>query len=128
MILQGDPAAGYPGVKGFFDWLERKKYSLHVRVFLSRYRGYALCPDCRGTRLRAEARAVRLSGKSITEVCAMTVAQARSFFDHLELSEEQATIADKILEEIRQRLRFLDEVGLDYLTLDRLASTLSGGE
>jgi len=127
-IVEGDPKSGYIGVKGFFQWLERKKYKLHVRVFLSRYRGYALCPECRGTRLRAEARAVRLSGKSITEVCAMTVAEARQFMDSLELSAEQAAIADKILEEIRQRLLFLDEVGLDYLTLDRLASTLSGGE
>ena len=99
-----------------------------MRVFLSRYRGYALCPECHGARLRAEARAVRVSGKSITEVCAMTVAQARQFMDSLELSVEQAAIADKILEEIRQRLLFLDEVGLDYLSLDRLASTLSGGE
>ena len=127
-VMQGEARSGYSGVNGFFAWLERKKYKLHVRVFLSRYRGYATCPDCRGTRLRAEARAVRVSGKSITEVCAMTVVQARKFFDQLELSEEQAAIADKILEEIRQRLRFLDEVGLDYLTLDRLASTLSGGE
>jgi excinuclease ABC subunit A len=128
MIIEGDAKTGYFGVNGFFQWLERKKYKLHVRVFLSRYRGYALCPDCGGTRLRAEARAVRLSGKSITEVCAMTVAQARQFMDSLELSAEQAAIADKILEEIRQRLLFLDEVGLDYLSLDRLSSTLSGGE
>ncbi len=128
LILQGDAEAGFPGVKGFFDWLERKKYKLHVRVFLSRYRGYATCPDCQGTRLREEARAVRIEGKPITEVCAMTVTQARAFFNSLRLSEAQAKIADKILEEIRQRLRFLDEVGLDYLTLDRLTSTLAGGE
>jgi len=128
LILQGDPQAGFPGVKGFFDWLERKKYKLHVRVFLSRYRGYATCPDCGGTRLREEARAVRIEGKPITEVCGMTVTQARPFFDGLKLTESQAQVADKILEEIRQRLRFLDEVGLDYLTLDRLTSTLAGGE
>jgi excinuclease ABC subunit A len=127
-IIEGDAKSDYVGVNGFFQWLERKKYKLHVRVFLSRYRGYALCPDCNGSRLRAEARAVRVSGKSITEVCAMTVAQARQFMDSLELSAEQAAIADKILEEIRQRLLFLDEVGLDYLSLDRLSSTLSGGE
>jgi excinuclease ABC subunit A len=127
-VIEGDPKSDYFGVNGFFKWLERKKYKLHVRVFLSRYRGYALCPECHGTRLRPEARAVRLSGKSITEVCAMTVTQARQFVDSLELSAEQAAIAEKILEEIRQRLLFLDEVGLDYLTLDRLASTLSGGE
>jgi excinuclease ABC subunit A len=128
LIIEGDPKSEYSGVNGFFAWLERKKYKLHVRVFLSRYRGYAVCPECHGARLRAEARAVRVSGKSITEVCAMTVAQARQFVDHLELSVEQAAIADKILEEIRQRLLFLDEVGLEYLSLDRLASTLSGGE
>lgn len=128
LVIEGDPKSKYPGINGFFKWLERKKYKLHVRVFLSRYRGYAVCPECHGTRLRPEARAVRLSGKSITEVCAMTVTQGRQFIDALELSIEQAAIADKILEEIRQRLRFLDEVGLDYLSLDRLASTLSGGE
>ena len=128
LVLQGDPQAGFPGVKGFFGWLERKKYKLHVRVFLSRYRGYATCPDCGGTRLREEARAVRIEGKPITEVCGMTVTQARPFFDGLKLTESQAQVADKILEEIRQRLRFLDEVGLDYLTLDRLTSTLAGGE
>jgi excinuclease ABC subunit A len=128
LVIESEPNSDYVGVNGFFQWLERKKYKLHVRVFLSRYRGYALCPDCGGARLRAEARAVRVSGKSITEVCAMTVAQARQFMDNLELGEEQAAIADKILEEIRQRLLFLDEVGLDYLSLDRLSSTLSGGE
>ncbi len=127
-VIEGDAKSGYVGVNGFFQWLERKKYKLHVRVFLSRYRGYALCPDCNGSRLRAEARAVRVSGKSITEVCSMTVAQARKFVENLELSEEQAAIAEKILEEVRQRLLFLDEVGLDYLSLDRLSSTLSGGE
>ena len=128
LILKGDPQAGFPGVKGFFEWLERKKYKLHVRVFLSRYRGYATCPECQGARLREEARAVRIEGKPITEVCGMTVVEARAFFASLQLSDAKAQIADKILEEIRQRLRFLDEVGLDYLTLDRLTSTLSGGE
>jgi len=128
LVIEGEPKSGYHGINGFFKWLERKKYRLHVRVFLSRYRGYAICPDCHGTRLRVEARAVRLSGKSITEVCAMTVTEARQFVENLELSAEQAAIAEKILEEIRQRLRFLDEVGLEYLSLDRLSSTLSGGE
>jgi excinuclease ABC subunit A len=128
LIVEGDTSASFPGVNGFFAWLERKKYKLHVRVFLSRYRGYATCPECGGTRLRAEARAVRIAGKSITEACGMTVAQALQFFTTLELGTEQAAIADRILEEIRQRLRFLNEVGLEYLTLDRLTSTLSGGE
>ena len=127
-IIEGDFKEKFAGVKGFFAWLERKKYKLHVRVFLSRYRGYATCPDCHGTRLRQEARAVRVAGKSITEACEMTVAEARKFFSSLELSAGEGVIAGKVLEEIQQRLRFLDEVGLDYLTLDRLTSTLSGGE
>jgi excinuclease ABC subunit A len=128
LILEGDPENKFDGVKGFFAWLERKKYKLHVRVFLSRYRGYATCPECGGTRLRAEARAVRITGQSITDLCKLTVKEARKFFAGLKLTEAQTKIADKILEEIRTRLQFLDEVGLDYLTLDRLTSTLSGGE
>ncbi len=116
------------GVRGFFQHLERKKYKLHVRVFLSRYRGYSKCGECRGTRLRSEARQVRIAGHDICQVAAMTVEQAAQFFWGLELPREQAEIADKILEEIRDRLRFLNEVGLEYLTLDRLSSTLSGGE
>jgi excinuclease ABC subunit A len=128
LILEGDPENDYQGIKGFFNWLERKKYKLHVRVFLSRFRGYATCPECGGTRLRAEARAVRVAGKAITEVCKLTVKEARAFFSTLQLSEGHLKIADRILEEIRTRLQFLDEVGLDYLTLDRLTSTLSGGE
>jgi len=128
LILEGDPENDYDGVKGFFNWLERKKYKLHVRVFLSRYRGYATCPECDGTRLRPEARAVRVAGKSITEICKFTVKEARAFVAGLQLTEAQSKIADKILEEVRSRLQFLDEVGLDYLSLDRLTSTLSGGE
>jgi excinuclease ABC subunit A len=127
-ILEGDPNKGFTGVKGFFAWLQRKKYKLHVRVFLSRFRGYTKCPDCGGTRLRPEARAVKIAGRSITQVCQLTVKEARPFFDGLKLSAAEAQIADKVLEETQQRLRFLDEVGLDYLTLDRLTSTLSGGE
>jgi excinuclease ABC subunit A len=128
LILEGDPENKYEGVKGFFTWLERKKYKLHVRVFLSRYRGYATCPECSGTRLRAEARAVRITGRSITDLCKLTVKEARKFFTELQLTESHAKVADKILHEIRTRLQFLDEVGLDYLTLERLTSTLSGGE
>ena len=127
-ILEGDPDDEFVGIKGFFAWLERKKYKLHVRVFLSRFRGYATCPDCNGTRLRAEARAVKIAGRSITEVGQMTVKEARPFFASLRLSAAEAQISDKVLEEIQGRLQFLDEVGLDYLTLDRLTSTLSGGE
>jgi excinuclease ABC subunit A len=115
-------------IRRFFDHLETKKYKLHVRVFLSRYRGYALCPDCRGARLRKEALYVRVGAKNLAEVVRMNIAEAQQFFDALELSPEESAIAEKILVEIRQRLKFLNDVGLDYLTLDRLASTLSGGE
>ena len=118
----------YPGIRGFFAALERKKYKLHVRVFLSKYRGYALCPDCNGQRLRAEARAVLIDNKNICEVSSLTITAAEAFFDNLELTPAQTEIAGKILEEVRQRIHFLIEVGLDYLTLDRLSSTLSGGE
>jgi excinuclease ABC subunit A len=115
-------------IRRFFDHLETKKYKLHVRVFLSRYRGYALCPECKGARLRKEALYVRVGGKNLAEVVRMNIAEAQQFFDTLELSPEETAIADKILVEIRQRLKFLNDVGLEYLTLDRLASTLSGGE
>ena len=118
----------FPGIRGFFAALERKKYKLHVRVFLSKYRGYALCPDCRGQRLRAEARAVLINNQNICEVSALTITAAQQFFDNLQLSPSQLEIAGKILEEVRQRIHFLHQVGLDYLTLDRLSSTLSGGE
>src|SRR6202035_5711428 len=118
----------YDGIRGFFRWLERKKYKVHVRVFLSRYRGYLVCPDCGGTRLRREARDVRSAGRTIDQVSSLTVLGAETFFGGLQLTEKEAAIADKVLKEIRRRLLFLSDVGLDYLTLDRLSSTLSGGE
>ncbi|HYP53162.1 MAG TPA: excinuclease ABC subunit UvrA, partial [Pyrinomonadaceae bacterium] len=118
----------WAGVRGFFAWLETKKYKLHVRVFLSKYRGYALCPDCGGGRLRQEARDVKVGARTLPEVCSLSIKEAAEFFEHLGLTPEQTAIADKVLLEIRRRLRFLVDVGLDYLTLDRLASTLSGGE
>jgi excinuclease ABC subunit A len=120
--------SGFSGVRGFFDWLETKKYKLHVRVFLARYRGYTLCPDCGGGRLRQEARDVLVGARTLPQVCALSIKDAELFFDELQLTEEQTAIADKVLFEIRRRLKFLVDVGLDYLTLDRLASTLSGGE
>ena len=123
-----DGKGTFPGIRGFFADLDRKKYKLHVRVFLSKFRGYATCPDCRGQRLRAEARAVLLSNKNICEASALTITAARRFFEALELSPAQTEVAGKILEEVRQRIHFLEQVGLDYLTLDRLSSTLSGGE
>ena len=119
---------GYDGIRGFFRWLERKKYKVHVRVFLSRYRGYLPCPDCGGARLRQDARDVRIAGRTIDAVSALTVRAAQEFFSGLQLSEKEAAVADKVLREIRRRLSFLSNVGLEYLTVDRLSSTLSGGE
>jgi len=126
LVLNGE--GKFLGVRGFFNHLERKKYKLHVRVFLSRYRGYSTCSDCNGSRLRMEARQVKIQGRNLCEVCSLTVEDALKFFDEVALSPAEAEIADKLLQEIRERLRFLNDVGLDYLTLDRLSSTLSGGE
>jgi excinuclease ABC subunit A len=126
LVIEG--GEDFEGVRGFFRRLERKKYKVHVRVFLSRYRGYLTCPECNGTRLRREARDVRVGDRTIDDVCGLTVKVAGSFFDALALGEKDAAVAEKILHEIRRRLGFLTDVGLDYLTLDRLSSTLSGGE
>jgi excinuclease ABC subunit A len=126
LLVEGE--GRFLGVRGFFKYLERKKYKLHVRVFLSRYRGYSVCSICNGARLRVEARQVKINGKNICDVCCMTVEAASKFFEALELTDQEKGIAERLLLEIRERLRFLNEVGLEYLTLDRLASTLSGGE
>ncbi len=125
-IIYGDE--GWRGLKGFFQWLETKKYKLHVRVFLAKYRGYTKCPDCEGLRLRQAARDVKIGGRSLPEIVEMSIAVAHEFFEKLEMDTERAQIADKLLLEIRRRIRFLVDVGLDYLTLSRLAATLSGGE
>ena len=129
-LLDGNST--YAGIHGFFSFMETKKYKLHVRVMLSKYRGYAACPECKGQRLRAEARAVRIgkngTEKNICDAAALTISDAHAFFDAVELTPMQTEIAGSILTEVQQRLRFLDAVGLDYLTLDRLAATLSGGE
>jgi excinuclease ABC subunit A len=125
-VLRGK--GSFVGVFGFFAEMEKKKYKLHVRVMLSKYRGYAECPDCRGQRLRAEARSVRINGKNICQATGLTIAAAKEFFGALTLTAMQEEIAGPILDEVRARLSFLDAVGLEYLTLDRLASTLSGGE
>jgi excinuclease ABC subunit A len=125
-IIYGDE--GWRGLKGFFQFLETKKYKLHVRVFLAKFRGYTKCPDCDGQRLRQAARDVKIGMRSLPEIVEMSISDAYAFFEKLELNPERAQIADKLLLEIRRRLKFLVEVGLDYLTLGRLAATLSGGE
>jgi excinuclease ABC subunit A len=119
---------GFEGVEGFFAFLETKKYKMHVRIFLSRYRGYTLCPDCEGGRLRRDALYVQVAEKTIREVTRLSLGQAQQFFEKLSFEGQRAEIAEQLLADIRHRLNFLNDVGLDYLTLDRLASTLSGGE
>ncbi len=123
-----DGGDGYYGVKGFFDWLQSKKYKVQVRVLLSRYRKYVACPACAKTRLNPRALSVRIKGLHIGDVVGMTVHEASDFFAGLELQPFERQVAEKLVQEIRGRLRFLMEVGLDYLTLDRMTFTLSGGE
>jgi len=127
-LTADDLAVVHNTIREFFDYLETKKYKLHVRVFLSRYRGYTVCPQCHGSRLRQEARNILINGKNIADVCRMTIQESSEFFRGIALTAMQAEIAERILWEIRTRLRFLNDVGLQYLTLDRLSSTLSGGE
>jgi len=116
------------GLNQFFQHLEEKKYKIQYRVMLSRYRGKRTCPSCGGNRLRKEAGWVKVGGRSITEITAMPVSEAHDFFEHLTLNGEEREIAGRLLKEIQQRLGFLVNVGLTYLTLDRLSNTLSGGE
>jgi excinuclease ABC subunit A len=126
LVLEGDDE--FPGVLGFFRWLEGRKYRVQVRAFLARYRGYQECPDCRGSRLRGEALRVRVGGRTIQEVAGMTVGAARRFLAGLELTPAERKVAERVVEEADRRLSFLEEVGLDYLTLDRPSATLAGGE
>ncbi len=126
IVVEGE--GKFLGVRGFFNHLERKKYKLHVRVFLSRYRGYSTCSACGGARLRIEAQQVKIAGKNICQITSMTVEDVSAFFAEVKLTEQESAIAEKLLQEIQERLQFLIDVGLEYLTLDRLASTLSGGE
>lgn len=118
----------YIGIYGFFRFLEKHSYKPHYRIFHARFRGYTTCPDCYGYRLRKEALYVKVGGLHIGEVCEMTIRAAREFFDTLVLTPFEQQVAGELLEAIRRRLRYLDEVGLNYLTLDRLSHTLSGGE
>lgn len=120
--------ASFPGVLGFFRALERKKYKMHVRIFISRYRAYASCPECHGLRLCADARDILVGGKSITGLTTLPISQLAYFLSDLALTPHEKSVALGLLEEISRRVDFLDRVGLDYLTLDRLTSTLSGGE
>lgn len=122
-----DGAPGYYGVKGFFNRLETKTYRMHVRVYLSRYRSYSMCPDCGGTRFKPEVLLYRLGGIHIGQVYAMSIDKATQFFQGVEVSPRDEA-GQLVLSETRSRLRYLQDVGLEYLTLDRQSRTLSGGE
>ncbi len=118
----------WEGIDGFFKWVDANQYKIQYRVLKARYRGKTECPTCHGSRLRPDAEYVKVGGKSITDVVRMSISEVKAFFDTLELSAEDSLIAARLLTEIRNRIGFLEEVGLGYLTLDRLSSTLSGGE
>lgn len=127
-ILDGKAGEKYFSVKDFFDYLETKTYKMHVRIFLSRYRGYIPCPSCGISRLKPEALAVKVAGKNIFELSRLPIGELHLFFEDLPLEPEEMKRVEPVLLEIRKRVRFLKEVGLAYLTLDRLSRTLSGGE
>jgi excinuclease ABC subunit A len=126
MIFEGGP--GFHGIQDFFDRLQRKKYKVQVRVFISRYRKYVPCPECHQMRLNPQALSAKISGLHIGNVVQKTVQHAFDFFASLPLSPFQKQVAEKLIAEIQSRLKFLLEVGLDYITLDRMTFTLSGGE
>ena len=116
------------GINDFFKDVEAQSYKIQYRVMLSRYRGKTTCPDCQGRRLRKEASYVKINGKSITDLTTMPLSQLKDFFDNIKLSKTEMSVADRLLKEIRNRLDFINDVGLGYLTLNRTSSTLSGGE
>lgn len=118
----------FRGLNEFFEDLESKTYKIQYRVMLSRFRGRTACPDCRGTRLRKDASYVKIAGKSITDLVLMPIEDALQFFQTIQLSAHEAKLANRLLKEISSRLEFMNQVGLGYLTLNRLTSSLSGGE
>ena len=128
IVEEGVPEREFGGLRGFFAWLERRKYKMHLRVFLSRWRSYYPCEACGGARLRPEALAVRVGGKNFAEVGRMEIRDALAFFDALELADWQEPIARPMVEDVRRRLAYLVDVGVGYLSLDRSLRTLSGGE
>jgi excinuclease ABC subunit A len=121
-------ARGVAGIDRFFQYVEEKSYKIQYRVLASRYRGKTTCPDCGGTRLRKEARYVKVGGRDITELVQLPIAECQRFFAGLQLNEQDQRIASRLLKEIGNRLDYLVDVGVGYLTLDRRSNTLSGGE
>lgn len=127
-IVEGVPARNYGGLNGFFAWLEKRKYKMHIRVFLSRWRSYRPCPECAGARLRPDALAYQVGGQNLASFSAMKVTRALAFLESLTLPRHEQLVGRMMLEQVRARLGYLDAVGLGYLTLDRMLRTLSGGE
>jgi len=128
LIREGVPERDFGGMRGFFNWLERRKYKMHIRVFLSRWRSYSPCPTCDGRRLRSEALATKVGDKNIADICQLKIEHALAFFQSLQLTDWDRTVGRTMLEQVESRLGYLCEVGLGYLTLDRTLRTLSGGE
>ncbi len=126
ILIEGE--GEWDGIRGFFDWLETKKYKVQVRVMIARYRDFVTCKACRGTRLIPDALHVRVDGRTIADLNCMSIADLRRYFDSIRLPPREEQAAERLLHEIRSRLAYLDEVGLGYLTLDRQTRTLSGGE
>ena len=118
----------FRGLNEFFSFLENQQHSIQNKVILARFRGKAICPECEGSRLRSEANYVKINGLSIHEICLMSIGDLKLWFDRLQLPENEALAAKQLLIEIRARLHFMEDVGLSYLTLSRLSSSLSGGE
>ena len=126
LIMNG--TKDFYGITAFFKKLDRKKYKMHVRVFLSKYRGYNTCPSCSGVRLNSSALDIKINGYNIADICAMNIENSSAFFKGLKLSKYEKNVASMILNEIEKRLEYMVHVGLGYLTLDRLTRSLSGGE
>lgn len=126
MLWEGTPY--FEGIRAFFRMLEENQYKIQYRVMLARYRGKTVCPKCHGTRLKPEASYIRVGGRNISELVDLPITELKVFFDNLQLDEHDTEIARRILLEINSRIRFLIDVGLGYLTLNRLSNSLSGGE
>ncbi len=121
-------AQGLYGIDDFFKFVGENQYKIQYRVMLARYRGMTVCPQCKGSRLKKEALYVHVGGKNISQLVVMPITELKTFFDNLELNATDESVSKRLLVEIRNRVQFLLDVGLGYLTLDRLSSTLSGGE
>ena len=126
MLWEGTPY--FEGINAFFRMLQENQYKIQYRVMLARYRGKTICPRCHGSRLKPEAGYVRVGGRNISELVDLPITELKAFFDHLKLTEHETQVASRILTEINSRIRFLVDVGLGYLTLNRLSNSLSGGE